>query len=805
MPHYSRRRVALVAGVVLSVVVFGATAAALWRYQQAALDQGGEHLVNLALALGGQTDQAVHGIDLVLRATAEDYGGSGDGKPLPAARVRERMIVRLGQTPQLRTIIIVDAAGDLVAHSREHPVPAVSYADREYFTMLRDSPGRRLHVSAPVIGRNTGEWTHVVSHAVLGPDGTFRGVVAAVIDVPYFHRLYRSISLGRDGRVFLFRDDGVLLADYPGSVEATGRSFAGHGLFAGALVRGGRGVLQAPGFLDAQARLIAYRGSADTPLAVAVSSTRDHILAHWRRVAWQVGLGSIGVLLAIALGLSLLVRQYRVGESLVEEVRENAARLDGIIHSAMDAIITVDEDQRIVLFNEAAERAFRCPAAQALGASLDRFVPERFRTEHREHIRRFAETGVTTRMMGDARLALYGLRADGEEFPIDASISQVTIHGRKLFTVMLRDVTQRKQDEAQISRERDTAQRYLDLVNVMLVARDADGRVALINRRGCEVLGFPEEEIVGRSWFDRFLPEREREDTRTVFRQIMAGKTGLAELHENAVLTSSGAERVIAWHNRVLTDENGTVTGTLSSGEDVTERRQAEDALQRSYHELRELSAAMHEVREAERTRIARELHDELAQWLTALKMDVAWLAVRLPADERPLADRAERMKQLVDSTVASVRRIAAALRPVMLDDLGLVPALEHLVHEFSQRTGVVVSLDLPADGMEFGEPLATSYYRVAQEALTNVARHAGASKVEVVLRCEGDTLVLRVRDNGKGFDAEAVRGRSYGVLGIRERAHTLGGIARIESLPEGGTLVEMVVPLERYVRRESA
>lgn len=339
----------------------------------------------------------------------------------------------------------------------------------------------------------------------------------------------------------------------------------------------------------------------------------------------------------------------------------------------MDAIITVDERENIVLFNAAAEKIFRCPATGTIGRPLERFIPERFRAAHHGHIERFGKTGTTTRMMG-ARLELFGLRADGEEFPIDASISQVTAHGHGYYTVILRDVTARKA---------------------------------------------------------------------------------------------------------------------------------AEIALERSHEELRELSNAMHEVREAERLRVARELHDELAQWLTALKMDVSWLSSRLPQEQAPLLARAEKMRQAIDTTVASVRRIAADLRPIMLDDLGLVSAMESLLHDLSQRTGIVVGLDADDGGLDFGEPLASSLYRMAQEALTNVVRHAEATEVRVGVSVKDKQLVLTVRDNGKGYDAEAAAGRkSYGILGIRERARTLGGNARIERLATGGTLVGIVIPVARYRKR---
>jgi PAS domain S-box-containing protein len=353
-----------------------------------------------------------------------------------------------------------------------------------------------------------------------------------------------------------------------------------------------------------------------------------------------------------------------------QQVAEERSQLHGILQSAMDAIITIDEQQRIVLFNAAAERIFGCPAAQAVGGTLDRFIPERYRTGHRAHIGRFREQGMTTRRMGDETV-LHGLRADGEEFPLEASISRVETGGRGLLTVILRD---------------------------------------------------------------------------------------------------------------------------------ITERKRAQDVLEQTHRQLHELYAAMHDVREAERMRIARELHDELAQWLTALKMDVSWFAARLPSAEKPLVDKAEKMKQLVDTMVGAVRRIASDLRPAMLDDLGLTPAVEHLVHEFSQRTGNLVSLDLDAGAGEFKDPLVTAIYRMVQEALTNVGRHAQASEVHVSVRVAGEHLKVAVRDNGKGIDAEALnKEKSYGLRGIRERARTLGGAASIRAGAQGGTLVEIEIPVAPY------
>jgi signal transduction histidine kinase len=236
---------------------------------------------------------------------------------------------------------------------------------------------------------------------------------------------------------------------------------------------------------------------------------------------------------------------------------------------------------------------------------------------------------------------------------------------------------------------------------------------------------------------------------------------------------------------------------------DITERQRAADALARSNEELREMYESMHEVREAERTRIARELHDELAQWLTALKMDVSWIRSRLPQDETQLVGKADRMKGVVDSTIAAMRRIAADLRPVMLDDPGHMPAIENLLNDLAERTGIEVSLKGSGALESLRDPLVTAAYRMIQEALTNVARHSRATRVAVALDIDGGRLGVTVRDNGRGLDPDPDR-KSFGLLGIRERARTLGGEARIYSPPAGGTVVEIGVPLARYVQAEA-
>ncbi|KAB2937688.1 MAG: hypothetical protein EFKGCFLK_00067 [Rhodocyclaceae bacterium] len=217
--------------------------------------------------------------------------------------------------------------------------------------------------------------------------------------------------------------------------------------------------------------------------------------------------------------------------------------------------------------------------------------------------------------------------------------------------------------------------------------------------------------------------------------------------------------------------------------------------LRDSHRQLRELAAALQEVREAEQMRIARELHDELGQHLTGLKMDISWLGGKLPADPPELARKAESMKKLVDTAVKSVRRIASELRPLVLDDLGLVAGLEWLAQDFSRRTGIGVALDIDIGDTAPAEAQASALFRIVQESLTNVARHAEASQVAVTLTHAGGCLRLAVQDNGKGFAAGAGKAGSFGLLGIRERAIMLGGEASVAGRPGEGTRIEVSLP----------
>jgi len=349
-------------------------------------------------------------------------------------------------------------------------------------------------------------------------------------------------------------------------------------------------------------------------------------------------------------------------------LRESQARFAGIISSAMDAIISIDETQQVVLFNTAAEQMFGCAAAEAIGQPLDRFIPEQFKEAHRAHVQAFGATGATSRAMGKLK-DLTALRADGQEFPIEASISQTEVGGAKLFTVILRDISER-------------------------------------------------------------------------------------------------------------------------------------EALSRSEEQLRAFAARLQQAREEEALRIARELHDQLGRCLTAIKMDVAGMERGLTGGAaevsfQALIERTKRMSQTLDETVHTVRRISAELRPGVLDDLGLAAAIEWQARDFQARSGVSCVIGVLEEDLRLSRDQSTALFRIFQESLTNVARHAQATKVWVNLSEEEDAVVLEVEDDGVGFSPKRIgERRSLGLLGMRERVAAFGGEIEFAAMPGQGTAVVVRMPV---------
>jgi PAS domain S-box-containing protein len=727
-------------------------------------------------------------------------------------------------------------------------------------------------------------------------------------------------------------------------------------------------------------------------------------------------------------------RDLRERESFNRELMENAP----------NPVLVTNTDSSIRYLNPAFEKLTGFAFEELFGCKSP------YPWWPKEDITQFEDANVEGRNKDLNILERRYLKKNGEPIWVTSSIRPVTYDGKvEYYLSNWVDITQRKILEEEVRRQRDRAQTYLDVAGVIIVAIDSLGKVSLINKKGCEILGFKCEEVIGRDWFDHFLPERDRASVRFVFDQLKAEKADFGEYAENRVLTRQGGERVIAWHNTVLRDEAGNFAGTLSSGQDVTERKRAEEllresedryklmfesapiainitrgtqityanpsylemfgfssldelklvaplklfapewrpkikeniqrrenglpvpssyeaeclrgngtrfpvlmylsratfadgpstvaftediterkeeeqalkkseekyrllyetmmdgyvrvrmdglilesnaafkamvgysekelksltyaditpakwhameaqivrrqilkkgyseiyqkeyrrkdgtiipielrtylvtnhaghpiemwatvrdisernkaeeALKLSQEQLRKFSLYLQEQLEAEKKYLAAEIHDEIGQMLTGLKIDLAWLAKRLPAGAEALAEKTCSMSTLIDETDKVTKRIVADLRPTILDDLGLQEAMRWLVKQFKTRTGIRCRLLMDSDEFSLDKERSVDVFRIAQEALTNVSRHSGASEVRIRLRLIDQLVMLHIADNGKGISEQQVNDRnSFGLMGMRERARKWGGELRIMAPPGRGTVISLRLPL---------
>jgi PAS domain S-box-containing protein len=352
---------------------------------------------------------------------------------------------------------------------------------------------------------------------------------------------------------------------------------------------------------------------------------------------------------------------------------------------------------------------------------------------------------------------------------------------------------------AALASERGFLDGILENAGVLIGVVDRDGRLVRANAAYERLTGWRPSELVGGYVWDKLVSPEAAGRYAAAFPAMWQRTFPVVVGGE--LVTRSGEVRMVEWVQTSLRNAAGEPEFLLAIGHDVTERDRADGQLRESRALLRALAGRLQSVREEEKARMARDLHDELGQLLTGLKMDLRWLERRisdLPASDavNPLVDRVVAASALADLTVASVQRIAAELRPGALDRLGLVPALRQEARLFQERTGLPCEARLDEATPEPPPEVATALYRICQEALTNVTRHAAASRVVVTLAAEPPGLVLRVEDDGRGFEAAEPGPSALGLLGMKERAALLGGGVEFSRRAGGGTTVTARVPL---------
>jgi PAS domain S-box-containing protein len=465
------------------------------------------------------------------------------------------------------------------------------------------------------------------------------------------------------------------------------------------------------------------------------------------------------------------------------------------IQAALEGVLTIDEDQRIIMVNPAAQRMFLRTADALIGASLGELMPARFRTVHEAHVRHFIASDAVERSI-DKVSNIVGLRANGEEFPLQVAICKVVLRSqggvRHCCTALLYDRSEVQGLSSTIERLNRQMRSIFDRAPVAIWITDGD-RIVFANRACSKLFAVDDpHELVGKSTHE-LLRSRSHTPLWDKIVEALAHDAAMTTLN-GVVVPRHGGVREVELAVGTLPDHHRMLVQMVIT--DVTQRSQERRDLLLSRRTLRELSANIVDAREEERRRIARELHDELGQRLMALKLELSaqqGQAVGIDGSQRNQA-----MLDMLDDTVASVRRIAMGLRPPMLDDLGLEAAIEWLVSEFRQHNGIRVDLALKPLQAAVPPDVAIAIYRILQEALTNIARHASAHKVRIAFAQSGQGWRLTVEDDGVGFPqagAPVPRG-SFGLIGMRERVLTLGGTLTTKNVAGGGARLELRIPL---------
>lgn len=402
-------------------------------------------------------------------------------------------------------------------------------------------------------------------------------------------------------------------------------------------------------------------------------------------------------------------------------------------------------------------------------------------------------------MLKGGRLTPYEFQMFGNGGRLEWCIETVTsiqYQGKRASMGTFILITERKKMEAAVLLAERNFRSSLDdsPMGIRIVSHKGD--LLYANQAILDIYGYESiEELRNTPVRARYIPKSyaEHNNRKKLRKQLKP----TPENYEIGILRKDGAVRWLSVSRKEVVWDGEQNSQVLY--QDITERKQAEEELKRSHEELRNMSAAARTATESERTSIARDIHDGLGQALTALKMDIAWLGKKLPEDQEKLLEKTSGMNALINEAIQTVQSVSTRLRPGVLDDLGITAALEWQGEEFQKRSGVNLTMKVKPDEITVDSEIATEVFRIFQEALTNIGRHAEASQVRVSLLDDNDKLVLQVRDNGVGITREQITSSgSFGLIGMRERALFSGGTIDIRRARRGGTVVTLEVPHSR-------
>ncbi|MEQ1629589.1 MAG: PAS domain S-box protein [Gallionella sp.] len=501
--------------------------------------------------------------------------------------------------------------------------------------------------------------------------------------------------------------------------------------------------------------------------------------------------------------LNLQLRQIELEKQNAElrkkyaELEESHTRLKDFYNISPMGYITLDRYGLIQEANHTASTLLGVAEERLLNTELTHYVA---RDSKRYWLEQFAKFNKDS---GNSSLDLVFSSENGTTFsarleclhirhPNGQSCVRIAFSGNSSAESMSQNLVKfrRKADDKKL-----LLQNVLDHAPIGIWMLGTDEKIKFINLTFCNAVGISEPQFKAANHYSDLLPPSVSINCMRSDRECLT-QEGLHFSREYLPFVD-GKDHLLEITKAKIYDHDGQLLGLIGLAADITERERMESGLKQTQMELRELADKVESWREEERKRIAREVHDELGQVLTALRMDVTWLDMKFSVDNPELRVKTVGMNALLDRAGSSVRNIIANLRPMALD-VGLVPALDWLCKDFSERSQCRFVLQVTNDNLDLSEKFVVVLFRVVQELLTNTVRHSCASEVRVALEQQGSILQLTVSDDGKGYMYEQQAAiTSFGLLGVRERVLSLGGTLKITTAPQQGTSVHVVVPME--------
>jgi PAS domain S-box-containing protein len=469
-----------------------------------------------------------------------------------------------------------------------------------------------------------------------------------------------------------------------------------------------------------------------------------------------------------------------------------ARELAELVEAVPDAGVVTNRSGVIIAANMRCRDVFGYDAGFLVGRRLDILIPDHLRDRHRDNVARYLQE-PTSRPMG-RRLSLTARRADGSDVPVDVSLNPMTTVGGGVVVIAgIRDVSDRVRAASELRESEEQLRLLVDDLRLVAVSLDPAGTIRYCNRYLAELTGYGVDELVGRNWADRLSSPSAAGDNRLE----TAGEDGFVSEFESSIRTRNGDVRLIAWSRTPHLDDRGRVITVTGIGEDVTAERRLEQEQQELIRRLRSVSAEranlltrLTNAEERERRRIAQDLHDDTIQWLTGANMLVGALPVRPKGRVK-----AREISVILSSVIDKLRRLSFDLHPATLAHAGLVSSINRLLFDLAGGTGIEVAFTSERYDGEIDPPQAACLYRICQEAIANVRKHSGATRVESELFTEDGDVVLVIADNGAGANELVPSNGHLGLLTMRERAEIAGGTLEVTAPAAGGVTVRCRLP----------